>query len=429
MKKKSINIVTLGCSKNLVDSEQLMKQLETDFAVKYDSNHPSDVVIINTCGFINDAKQESIDTILNFVEAKNEGLVQKVFVMGCLSERYKADLQEEMIEVDGFYGVNDLETILADLNVDLKKELLGERVLTTPKHYSYLKISEGCDRRCSFCAIPLIRGKHVSVPVDELVLRAQNLVQKGVKEIILIAQDLNYYGIDLYKEPRLIELLDRLSMLPGLEWIRLHYTYPVNFSDELLQLINDRPNICKYIDIPLQHCSDRILKSMKRGVNAEGQKDLVRRIKKFIPDVAIRTTMIVGYPGETQQEYNELRDYIREMEFDRLGIFTYSPEEDTPAFTMEDDVPEELKTQRLEELMEMQEEISLEINTRKVGKVFMVIIDSLEGGFYIGRTQFDSPEVDNEVLVPANTKLEIGNFYQAKITSASSFDLYADIVA
>ena len=250
-----------------------------------------------------------------------------------------------------------------------------------------------------------------------------------MKEIILIAQDLNYYGIDLYKEPRLIELLDRLSMLPGLEWIRLHYTYPVNFSDELLQLINDRPNICKYIDIPLQHCSDRILKSMKRGVNAEGQKDLVRRIKKFIPDVAIRTTMIVGYPGETQQEYNELRDYIREMEFDRLGIFTYSPEEDTPAFELQNDVPEDVKIQHLEELMGMQEEISLEINTRKVGKVFKVIIDSLEGGFYIGRTQFDSPEVDNEVLVPANTKLEIGNFYQAKITSASSFDLYADIVA
>lgn len=427
-KNRSINIVTLGCSKNLVDSERLSKQLQnSNFTITQDSNESSDVVVINTCGFINDAKEESINTILNFIEAKKQKRIQKIFVMGCLSERYKTDLADELHEVDGFYGVADLEQIVSDLGADYKKELLGERVLSTPSHYAYLKISEGCNRNCSFCAIPLIRGKQISKPIEELLEEARNLVAAGVKEILLIAQDLTYYGVDLYKESKLTELVDRLSMIPELEWIRLHYTYPIHFSDELLALINDRPNICKYVDIPLQHVSDHILKSMKRGVSGDEQRKLVKRIKELVPNVAIRTTMIVGYPGETKADFEELKDFIKEIKFDRLGVFTYSPEEDTSAFDLKDDVSEELKTQRMEELMEIQEQISLKLNEQKIGQTFKVLIDSQEGNYFIGRTEFDSPEVDNEVLIPAKSDLKIGEFYEVRITSASPFDLYAEL--
>lgn len=425
---KTINIVTLGCSKNLVDSERLLRQLQSNhFSISHDANQASDVVVVNTCGFINDAKQESIDAILNFIKAKKQKLVKKIFVMGCLSERYKSDLADEMQEVDGFYGVDDLAQIVSDLGGDYKKELLGERVLTTPSHYAYLKISEGCNRKCSFCAIPLIRGKYISKPIEDLLKEAQNLVAGGVKEVLLIAQDLTFYGIDLYKESRLTDLIDRLSMIPGLEWIRLHYTYPIHFSDELLALINDRPNICKYVDIPLQHVSDHILKSMKRGVTGEAQRALVKHIKQSVPNVAVRTTMIVGYPGETETDFKELKAFIKEMKFDRLGVFTYSAEEDTSAFKLTDDVPEEIKTQRMQELMEIQEEISLALNEQKIGKVFKVLIDDREGDYFIGRTEFDSPEVDNEVLIPAGASLKPGNFYTVRITSASAFDLYAEL--
>lgn len=428
-KPQSINIVTLGCSKNLVDSERLGKQLQSsNITITQDSNEPSDVVVVNTCGFINDAKEESINTILDFIEAKKQNLVKKVFVMGCLSERYKADLVNELGEVDGFYGVAELEQIVSDLGADYKKELLGERVLSTPSHYAYLKISEGCNRNCSFCAIPLIRGKQISIPIEELVNEAKSLVEGGVKEILLIAQDLTYYGVDLYKISKLTELVDRLSMIPGLEWIRLHYTYPIHFSDELLRLINDRPNICKYVDIPLQHVSDHILKSMKRGVTGDEQRKLVLRMKELVPNMAIRTTMIVGYPGETEADFEELKVFIQEMKFDRLGIFTYSPEEDTSAFELGDDVADELKTQRMEELMEMQEQISLELNEQKIGKTFKVLLDSQEGDYFVARTEFDSPEVDNEVLIPVDENIEIGAFYTVRITSASPFDLYAEIV-
>lgn len=427
-KNRSINIVTLGCSKNIVDSERLSKQLQnSNFTITQDSNESSDVVVINTCGFINDAKEESINTILNFIEAKKQKRIQKIFVMGCLSERYKTDLADELHEVDGFYGVADLEQIVSDLGADYKKELLGERVLSTPSHYAYLKISEGCSRNCSFCAIPLIRGKQISKPIEELLKEAKSLVVAGVKEILLIAQDLTYYGVDLYKESKLTELVDRLSMIPELEWIRLHYTYPIHFSDELLALINDRPNVCKYVDIPLQHVSDHILKSMKRGVSGDEQRKLVKRIKELVPNVAIRTTMIVGYPGETKADFEELKDFIKEIKFDRLGVFTYSPEEDTSAFELKDDISEELKTQRMEELMEIQEQISLELNEQKIGQTFKVLIDSQEGNYFIGRTEFDSPEVDNEVLIPAKTDLKIGEFYEVRITSASPFDLYAEL--
>ncbi len=428
-KLQSINIVTLGCSKNLVDSERLSKQLQSNnFTITQDSNEASDVVVVNTCGFINDAKQESIDTILNFIEAKKQKLVKKVFVMGCLSERYKADLVKELDEVDGFYGVADLEQIVKDLGADYKMELLGERVLSTPSHYAYLKIAEGCNRNCSFCAIPLIRGKQISKPIDELLEEAKKLVLGGVKEVLLIAQDLTYYGIDLYKESKLTELLDRLSMIQGLEWIRLHYTYPIHFSDELLNLINDRPNICKYVDIPLQHVSDHILKSMKRGVTGDEQRKLVLRMKELVPNVAIRTTMIVGYPGETASDFEELKAFIKEMRFDRLGVFTYSPEEGTSAFELKDDVTEELKTQRMEELMEIQEQISLELNEQKIGQSYKVLIDRMEGDYFVGRTEFDSPEVDNEVLIPIDADLQLGHFYLAHIISASPFDLYAEIL-
>lgn len=428
-KSKNINIITLGCSKNLVDSERLLKQLQSNnYTVSHDSDKASDIVVINTCGFINDAKQESIDTILNCLEAKKNSLVKKVYVMGCLSERYKSDLKDELVDVDGFYGVAELEQIVNDLDATYKKELLGERVLTTPKHYAYLKIAEGCNRKCSFCAIPLIRGKFISKPINDLVQEAESLVESGVKEILLIAQDLTYYGVDLYKESKLKELIERLSDIKGLEWIRLHYTYPIHFSDELLQLINERPNICRYIDIPLQHISDSILKSMKRGVSGAEQIELVKRIKQYIPELAIRTTMIVGYPGETDADFNELKEFVRKVKFDRLGVFTYSPEEDTSAYELADDVPDEIKTKRMEELMELQECISLELNEAKIGKVLKIIVDREEGEFFVGRTEFDSPEVDNEVLIRNTADCKIGEFYNVEIISASAFDLFAELI-
>jgi ribosomal protein S12 methylthiotransferase len=427
-KIKNINIITLGCSKNLVDSERLLKQLQSsNYSVSHDSDEPSDIVVVNTCGFINDAKQESIDTILNCLEAKKNALVKKVFVMGCLSERYKSDLKNELADVDGFYGVAELEQIVKDLDATYKKELLGERILTTPPHYAYLKIAEGCNRNCSFCAIPLIRGKFISKPIEDLVKETKSLVASGVKEILLIAQDLTYYGVDLYKESRLTELVDRLSLIQGLEWIRLHYTYPIHFSDELLKLINDRPNICKYIDIPLHHISELILKSMKRGVTGKEQRDLIQRIKKNIPNVAIRTTMIVGYPGETEADFEELKKFIQEIKFERLGVFTYSPEEGTAAYQLKDDITEEVKNARMEELMELQQQISLELNEQKVNKTFKVIIDREEGEFFVGRTEFDSPEVDNEVLIPIKSNCTIGEFYKVKVVSASPFDLYGEL--
>lgn len=426
--KQRINIITLGCSKNVVDSEQLSKQLMyNDFVVTHDSNEQAEIVVINTCGFINDAKQESIDTILRYVDAKAEGLVQKVFVMGCLSERYKDQLEAEIQGIDAFYGVTDLPKIIEDLGAKYKKELLGERNLSTPKHYAYLKISEGCDRKCSFCAIPLIRGKHISKSIEEIVREAKILAAAGVKELILIAQDLNYYGIDLYGEARLKELLESLSEISELDWIRLHYTYPINFSEDLLKLINEKPNICNYIDIPLQHISEPILKSMKRGSSEVKTRALIDNIKRIIPNVALRTTMIVGYPGETQADFEKLIDFIKEVKFDRLGVFTFSPEEDTAAFDMKDDISEEIKQARMDEIMKVQEQISLELNESKIGNTYKTLIDRVEAEYYVGRTEFDSPEVDNEVLIKVSeNQCEIGKFYDVKIESASAFDLYGN---
>jgi len=396
--------------------------------VTHQSDQPTDYVVINTCGFIKDAKEESIDTVLNFIEAKKSGLIEKIYVMGCLSERYLFDLKKEFPEVDGIYGVNNMEEIIHDIGANYKNELIGERVITTPQHFAYLKISEGCDRSCSFCAIPLIRGKHKSLPIEQLLDEARQLVDKGVKEIILIAQDLTYYGVDIYGSKQLPQLVEKLSQIKGIEWIRLHYAYPTQFPSEVLHLMNSLPNICHYIDIPLQHISDRILKSMRRGHTAETTKSLIQEFRNSVPDINIRTTLIVGYPGETESEFEELLQFVKESRFDRLGAFTYSPEENTHAFALKDDVDEDLKADRLNRLMELQEQISFEKNQEKVGLSLKVIIDRKEGQFYIGRTQFDSPEVDNEVIIKATKKLKIGDFYQVNITSAEAFDLNAELV-
>lgn len=420
----------MGCSKNLVDSEHLMGQLKAnDLRVVHESKEESDVVIINTCGFIADAKEESIDMILDAVEAKKAGDIEKVYVMGCLSERYKKELPEEIDGVDGFYGAADLPKIVQDLGADYKTELVGERLLTTPSHYAYLKISEGCDRKCSFCAIPLIRGKHKSVPQEELLIEAQKLADKGVKELILIAQDLIWYGIDIYKKQALSELVKELAKIEEIEWIRLHYTFPTNFPEDVLDLIRDEPKVTNYIDIPLQHISDHLLRSMKRGHTGKGTRALVKSMREKVPGVAIRTTFIVGYPGETEEDFNELLDYVREERFERLGVFTYSPEEDTSAFKLEDDVPEEIKQERKEKLMEVQESISEEINQSRIGDTYKVIIDRQEDIYYVGRTEYDSPEVDNEVLICGEqSKLEIGSFHNILITKADSFDLYGKVM-
>ncbi|HDO06137.1 MAG TPA: 30S ribosomal protein S12 methylthiotransferase RimO, partial [Bacteroidetes bacterium] len=418
-KKQKVNVVTLGCSKNLVDSEVLMRQLDDRYEVMNDSNDPSDIMIINTCGFIQDAKEESVDMILSAIEAKKAGKLRKVIVTGCLSQRYKSELAEEMSNVDAFFGVNDLPQILKTLEVNYKKELVGERHLTTPSHFAYLKISEGCDRSCAFCAIPLIRGKHMSKPFEAVVAEAEKLAAKGVKELLLIAQDLTYYGLDLYKKRRIAGLVNRLSEIDGIEWIRLHYAYPDGFPEDLLDVMQHNPKICKYLDIPLQHINSRILQSMKRGLDGEKTRQLALSWRKKVPGMALRSTFIVGYPGETEEEFRQLLDFIAEMRFDRLGVFQYSPEENTTAFALPDDVPEIVKQEREDRLMALQQEISLELNDKKVGKTFKVIIDKKEGDFYVGRTEFDSPEVDNEVLISAEgSALQTGRFYQVKITSS-----------
>lgn len=420
----------MGCSKNLVDSEQLMRQLSEKYDVIHESEKDdADIVVINTCGFIADAKQESIDAILNFSESKKSGKLKKVYVMGCLSQRYKKELKEEMPEVDAFYGVNDISELLQTLEIDLKKELLGERMLTTPKHYAYLKIAEGCNRRCSFCAIPLIRGNNISKPIEDLVKEAEWLSNQGVKELILIAQDLTYYGMDIYKKRKLADLLEKLAQIKGIEWIRLHYAYPASFPMDVLKVMKKYDNICKYIDIPLQHINTDILTSMKRNIDGPKTKELITKLRKTIPGIAIRTTLIVGYPGETNNQFEELKKFVAESKFERLGVFTYSPEENTSAYKLKDNVSVKTKEKRQAEIMELQQLISAEINADKVGKTFKTIIDRKEGDYWIGRTEYDSPEVDTEVLISSEKKLSVGNFYNVKITNSEDYDLYGEIIA
>ena len=426
---KKINVVSLGCSKNLVDSEVLMGQLATNqIDFQFEKDKSANVVVINTCGFINDAKQESIDTILHYVDQKKKGDIEEVFVMGCLSERYKKDIQNEIPDVDEYFGVNNMKQIVERLGGKYRKSLLGQRNISTPSHYAYLKIAEGCNRKCSFCAIPIIRGKHISRPMDDIISEAKVLIERGVKEIILISQDLAYYGLDSHKKKELALLVDQLASLPGLEWLRLHYLYPDSFPEELIDVMSKHQNICNYIDMPVQHISDRILTSMRRGHRKRETYKILESIKKKLPDAALRTTLIVGYPGETEKEFNELLDFVKEMQFDRLGVFTYSAEEDTSAFKLKDDVPEDVKNERFEQLMEVQQDISNLLNRKKIEKEFKVLIDRIEGEFYVGRTEYDSPEVDNEVLIVSeNVKLKIGEFYKVKISKATDFDLFGTV--
>ena len=433
LKKNKVNVVTLGCSKNLYDSEVLMAQLKANnFDVEHESmRDDSSVVIINTCGFIDNAKQESIDTIIRFAEAKKEGLVDKVYVTGCLSERYKEDLEKEIPEVDAYFGTRDLPRLLKTLKADYKHELVGERLLTTPSHYAYFKIAEGCDRPCSFCAIPIMRGKHLSTPIEDLILQAKSLAAKGVKELMLIAQDLTYYGLDLYKKRALADLLTQLSEVEGIAWIRLHYAFPSGFPMEVLDVMREKKNICNYLDMPLQHGSTRILQSMKRGTTREKTEALISEIRAKVPGIALRTTLIAGYPGETEADFQEMYEWVKRSKFDRLGIFTYSHEENTSAYLLEDDVPAKVKKERADAIMELQAGISYELNQLKVGKTFSVLFDRVEGDYFIGRTEFDSPEVDNEVLVKktADNFIRIGDFADIQITSADHFDLYGEIVS
>jgi ribosomal protein S12 methylthiotransferase len=431
LKKNKINVITLGCSKNVYDSEVLMGQLKangkevTHEATKDEGN----IIVINTCGFIDNAKEESVNTILEYADKKEQGLVDKVFVTGCLSERYRPDLEKEIPNVDQFFGTTELPLLLKALGADYKHELIGERLTTTPKNYAYLKIAEGCDRPCSFCAIPLMRGKHVSTPIENLVIEAEKLAKNGVKELILIAQDLTYYGLDLYKKRNLAELLENLVKVEGIEWIRLHYAFPTGFPMEVLDLMKKEPKICNYIDIPLQHISDNILKSMRRGTTYEKTTNLLKDFRKAVPEMAIRTTLIVGYPGETEEDFQILKNWVEEMRFERLGCFAYSHEENTHAYNLEDDVPDEVKQQRAMEIMDIQAQISWELNQEKIGKVFKCVIDRKEGEHFIGRTEFDSPDVDNEVLVDASKHyLKTGDFVMLKVTEATEFDLYAEPV-
>lgn len=431
LKKNKVNVVTLGCSKNTFDSEVLMAQLRANhFEVEHEAKQDdSEIVIINTCGFIDNAKQESIDTILRYAEAKQEGLVEKVYVTGCLSERYRDDLEKEIPEVDAYFGTRDLPRLLKTLKADYKHELIGERILTTPSHYAYFKIAEGCDRPCSFCAIPLMRGKHQSTPIEDLVLQAKGLVANGVKELILIAQDLTYYGLDLYKKRALSDLLKRLSDIEGLEWIRLHYAYPSGFPMDVLDVMAERENICKYLDMPLQHGSSKILTAMRRGITREKTEDLVASIRAKVPNLALRTTLIAGYPGETEADFQEMYDFVQRTRFERLGIFTYSHEENTHAYQFNDDVSEALKKERADTIMELQSGISYELNQLKIGKEFKVLIDKAEGEYFIGRTEFDSPEVDNEVLIKkSDAYVRIGDFSRIYINNADHYDLYGSIV-
>lgn len=426
--KQKINVITMGCSKNLVDSEQLMRQLNDKYIVLHDSEKDdADIVVINTCGFIADAKEESIDSILTYSEAKKKGKLKKVYVMGCLSQRYKDELKKEMPEVDAFFGVNDITDLMKTLEVDFKKELLGERMLTTPKHYAYLKIAEGCNRRCSFCAIPLIRGNNISKPIENLISEVEWLVSQGVKEIILIAQDLTYYGMDIYKKRKLAELLEKIALIKGVEWIRLHYTYPAAFPMDVLKIMAKYDNICKYLDIPLQHINTEILASMKRNIDSSKTKELISKLRKIVPGINIRTTLIVGYPGETFFQFEELKKFVADSKFERLGVFTYSPEENTSAYKLKNNVSAKTKEKRQSEIMELQQLISAELNLKKIGKTYKTIIDRKEGNFWIGRTEFDSPEVDTEVLITSNKDLIIGNFYNVIITNTEDYDIYGEI--
>ena len=431
LKKDKVNIVTLGCSKNLVDSEVMLTQLRGN---KIDTSHEStkddaNIVIINTCGFIDNAKQESIDTILRYADAKEEGLVEKVYVTGCLSQRYREDLMNEIPQIDAWFGTNELPQLLKKFKADYKHELLGERITTTNKHYAYLKISEGCDRPCSFCAIPIMRGGHVSKPMEQVIVEAQSLVKNGVKEVLLIAQDSTYYGLDLYKKRNLAELLTRLSDVDGLDWIRLHYAFPTGFPDDVLDVMASRSNICKYLDIPLQHASTRMLQLMRRGTTREKTEALLEKIREKVPGIAIRTTLIAGHAGETKKDFDEMLDFVEKSRFDRLGVFPYSHEENTHAYSLKDNVPQKTKLERAERVMELQESISEEINLAKVGKTFKVLVDKVEGGQFVGRTEHDSPDVDNEVLIDASKHyLRVGDFTDIKIEKATAFDLYGQPV-
>lgn len=429
LKKNKINVVTLGCSKNVYDSEVLMGQLRANNK-EVVHEEEGNVVVINTCGFIANAKEESVNTILEYVQKKEEGVVDKVFVTGCLSERYKPDLQKEIPDVDQYFGTTELPGLLKALGADYKHELIGERLTTTPKNYAYLKIAEGCDRPCSFCAIPIMRGKHRSTPIEDLVTEAEKLAANGVKELILIAQDLTYYGLDLYKKRNLAELLQNLVKVEGVEWIRLHYAFPTGFPMDVLDVMKNEPKVCNYIDIPLQHIADPILKSMRRGTTQAKTTKLLEDFRAAVPEMAIRTTLIVGYPGETEEDFQTLKQWVIEQRFERMGCFTYSHEENTHAYNLEDDVPEDVKMQRANEIMAIQSQISWELNQEKIGKMFRVIIDRKEGSYYVGRTEFDSPDVDNEVLINAEEGyLRTGEFFNVKITAAEDFDLYAEVLS
>lgn len=424
LKKNKINLITLGCSKNIYDSEVIMGQLKAN-GKKVAHEEEGNIVVINTCGFIDNAKEQSINTILNYAQLKEDGEIEKLFVTGCLSERYKPDLQKEIPNVDAYFGTTDLPLLLKALGADYKHELIGERLTTTPKNYAYLKIAEGCDRPCSFCAIPLMRGKHRSKPIEDLVKEAKKLATNGVKELVLIAQDLTYYGLDLYKKRRLADLLKALSQIEGIEWIRLHYAFPTGFPEDVLDVIREEPKVCNYIDIPLQHISDDILKSMRRGTTHEKTNKLLNLFRQKVPGICIRTTLIVGYPGETEAHFEELKSWVQEMRFERLGVFTYSHEEDTHAYHLEDDVPQEEKMRRANEIMEIQSQISWEQNQEKTDNIFKCVIDRKEGNYFVGRTEFDSPDVDNEVLIDADKHyVKVGDFCHVKITEAHDFDLY-----
>ena len=425
-----VNIVTLGCSKNLVDSENILTQLRgNDIQATHEAeSDEANVVIVNTCGFIDNAKQESIDTILQYAQAKEEGAIDKLYVTGCLSQRYKDDLEKEIPIVDAYFGTRDLPLLLKKFKADYKHELVGERLITTPRHYAYMKIAEGCDRPCSFCAIPIMRGKHVSRPMEELAKSAQTLAKNGTKELILIAQDLTYYGLDIYKKRNLSELMTRLADVEGIDWIRLQYAYPAGFPLDILDAIKQYPNICNYLDMPLQHGSSKVLKLMRRGINREKTEQLIDTIRQKVPEITLRTTLIAGHPGETEEDFEEMYQFVEKSRFDRLGIFTYSHEENTHAFTMPDDIPQEVKEERAGQIMALQQEISAELNQQKVGKVYKVMIDRKEGGYFIGRTEADSPEVDNEVLISAEeTYLPVGEFAPIRITDATEFDLYGKL--
>ncbi|SUJ15206.1 Ribosomal protein S12 methylthiotransferase RimO [Sphingobacterium spiritivorum] len=430
--KPRVNVITLGCSKNIHDSEVLMGQLKgNQMEVVHEASNiqNNDIVVINTCGFIDNAKQESIDTILQYSELKEQGKINKVIVTGCLSERYKPELQAEISSVDAYFGTNDLPELLSSIGADYRHELLGERMLSTPSHFSYFKIAEGCNRPCSFCAIPLMRGKHVSKSMEDLVKEAKFLASNGTKELILIAQDLTYYGLDIYGKRNLSDLLRNLSDVDGIEWIRLQYAYPSGFPMDILDAMAERSNICNYLDMPLQHISDNMLKSMRRGTTKQKQIDLVNQIRDKVPDIALRTTLICGYPGETEQDFQEMLEWVEDSRFDRLGCFTYSHEEKTHAYSLTDDIPEEVKESRVEQIMEVQQGISYDINQEKIGKTYKVLVDKVDGDYFIGRTEYDSPEVDNEVLISTkDAYARIGDFVQVKIDRAEDFDLYGTIV-